>query len=93
MPFDVDLRQGKQEHKAVPDGHDSPHDTSQGACRRQLDTIRKPIKSWVNKRGDGQFTPNHQSSDNDRNDIQNFHYEFPAKEVFFLRRNAATIVM
>jgi hypothetical protein len=35
-----------------------------------MNIIRKPIKSWVNKRGDGQFTPNHQSSDNDRNDIQ-----------------------
>jgi hypothetical protein len=41
-----------------------------GACHRQMNIIRKPIKSWVNKRGDGQFTPNHQSSDNDRNDIQ-----------------------
>ena len=65
-----------------------------------MNIIRKPIKSWVNKRGDGQFTPNHQSSDNDRNDIQVFHHEFLPKlhpgisqAAFLLRRNAATIIM
>jgi len=41
-----------------------------------MDSIRKAIKSWVNKCGDGKFIPNHQSSDNDRNDIQDFHHEF-----------------
>ena len=44
-----------------------------------MNIVRKPIKSWVNKRGDGQFTPNHQSSCNDRNDTQVFHHEFLPK--------------
>ena len=57
-----------------------------------MNIIRKPLKSWVNKRGDGQFTPNHQSSDNDRNDIPKLHPGI-SQAAFRLRRNAATIVM
>ena len=61
-----------------------------------MNIIRTPIQSWVNKRGDGQFTP----SDKDRNDIQIFDHEFLLKlhpgitqAAFRLRRNVATIVM
>jgi len=41
-----------------------------------VDIIREPIESRVNKRGNGQFIPNQQSSDKDRSDIQYFHHQF-----------------
>jgi len=39
-----------------------------------MDVIRKPIKSRVNKHGDGQFISYHQPRCNNRNNIQDFHH-------------------
>jgi hypothetical protein len=94
------LGQRKQERKDVPKRHGCPHHTRDGACGWQMSVIREFIERWMNKRGDGQFTPNHQSSDNDRDDAQVFHHEFLSKlhpgisqAAFLLIRNAATIIM
>ena len=38
--------------------------------------IREPIECWMNEGSDGQFTSNHQPSDDNCNDIQEFHHEF-----------------
>jgi hypothetical protein len=41
-----------------------------------MNIIRELIERWVNKHGDGQLSPNHQSGDDDCNDTQDFHDEF-----------------
>jgi hypothetical protein len=41
-----------------------------------MSVIREFIERWMNKRGDGQFTSNHQSSDDNCNDIQDFQHDF-----------------
>jgi hypothetical protein len=40
-----------------------------------MDIVRKFIERWMNKRSDGQLTPNHQSSDDNCNDIQGFQHD------------------
>jgi hypothetical protein len=46
-----------------------------------VDFLWKRIQSWVNKRGDGQLTSHHQPSDNDCDNIQNFHHDFLQKKL------------
>jgi hypothetical protein len=61
------LEQAKKQN--VPKRHEPPLHTSEGACGWQMNIIRKSIESWMDKHGDGQFTSNHQSSDDNCNDI------------------------
>jgi len=67
--LDYNLGKSKQKYKNVPKRHESPQHTSEGACDWQMNIIRKFIERWMNKRGDGQFTSNHQSSDDNCNDV------------------------
>ena len=45
-----------------------------------MNIIRKFIERWMNKRGDRQFRSNHQSSDDNCNDIEGFDHKSPHKQ-------------
>jgi hypothetical protein len=69
MPVDCTLGHSQQGRQGVPKWHDLPHHASDGACGWQVDRIWKRVQSRMNKRSDGHFTSNHQSSDKYGNNI------------------------